>query len=121
MTERNEKLFKIACESLKANYGRDLTEEEIELVRKQYDNEKAEEIDFRPGETDLTGLKQEQINQLLIRQLSDLNAYAKFINTTLNDVYYALAYVIKQNGEKEPFKAIEEFSSDEYDKFKKGE
>ena len=121
MTEKNEKLFKIACESLKVNYGRDLTKEEIEIIKKQYENVQAEDIDLRPGETDLTHLKQEQINQLIVRGLSDLNAYSKFINQTLNDVYYALAYIIKQNGEKEPFKAIEEFSSDEYEKFKKGE
>ncbi len=121
MTGKNEKLFKIACESLKANYGRDLTEEEIEIIKKQYENVQAEDIDFRPGETDLTHLKQEQINQLVIRELSDLNAYSKFINQTLNDIYYALAYIIKQNGEKEPFKAIEDFSNDEYEKFKKGE
>lgn len=121
MTEKNEKLFKIACESLKANYKRDLTKEEIEHIKAQYENPIAKNIDFRPGETDLTKLSQGQINQMLIRQLSDLNAYCKFLNETINNFYYAFMFLLKHNGIDDPFKAIDEFSNDEYKKFGKGE
>ncbi len=121
MTEKNEKQFERALEVAKKLYQRELTAEEKEAIRKQYDNEIAKSVDFRAGETDLTHLKQGDINQILIRNQFDTLAYLKFMNETLNDFYCAFAYYLKKNGVSDPFKEIEDFSSEEYAKLNKGE
>lgn len=118
MTKSNQAQFEEALQIAKELVKRDLTKEEIESIRLKYDNPVAKEIDFRPGETDLTHLKQSEINQMLIRGQMDTNAYLKFINTTLNDLLFALALVLKKKGEDDPFGAIDNFKDEEYERFK---
>lgn len=118
MTEKNQKQFESALEIAKKIYDRELSEEEIEAIKKQYDNPIAESIELRAGETDLTHLKQSKMNQLFIRNQADTLAYLKLLNATLNDLYYAFAYFLKKNGSEDVFKEIEEFSSEEFKKIK---
>ena len=118
MTKSNQAQFEAHLELAKQIAGRELTEKEIEALRLKYDNPVAKEIDFRPGETDLTSLEQGKINQLLIRNQNDTLAYLKFINTTLNDLLFALALDSKKKGEDDPFGALDKFKGEEYERFK---
>ena len=122
MTENNEKQFKAHLETArnlaKELYKRDLTEEEIEQIRNQYDNPIAKSIDFRPGETDLTHLKQSEINQMLIRGQMDTNAYLKFINETMNKLYLAFMSFYKEDLKVDSFKQVEELKEKQYKEFK---
>lgn len=121
MTEKNQKQFEMALEIAKEMCKRELTEEEIEAIKKQYDNPVAKSLEFRAGETDLTHLSQKEMNQLIIRNQFDTLEYLKFLTTTLNDFYYAFAYYLKKNGTENVFKEIEEFSNEEMAKLNKGE
>ena len=122
MTENNEKQFKahleVARNLTKELYKRELTDEEIESIRLKYDNPVAKEIDFRPGETDLTHLKQSEINQMLIRGQMDTNAYLKFINETMNKLYLAFMSFYKEDLKVDSFKQVEELKKKQYKEFK---
>ena len=118
MTKSNQTQFEEALQIAKELVKRDLTKEEVESIRLKYDNPVAKSIDFRPGETDLTSLEQGKINQLIIRNQNDTLAYLKFINTTLNDILFALALDLKAKGEDDPFGALDKFKGEEYERFK---
>lgn len=118
MTENNKKQFEAAIEVAKSMYNRELTKEELESLKKQYDNPVAKSIELRPGETDLSKLGQKELNQLMIRNQTDTLAYLKFLTETLNDLYYSFAYMLKKNGTEDVFKEIEEFSNEEMKKIK---
>lgn len=118
MTENNKKQYEAHLELAKKLANRELTEEEIEQVKAKYDNPIATSIDLRPGETDLTQLKQSEINQMLIRALMDSNAYLKFINETLNNMLLAFLSFYKDDKNIDSFKALEEFKEKKYKEFK---
>ena len=118
MTENNKKQFEAHLELAKQIAGRELTEKEIEALRNKFDNPIAKEIDFRPGETDLTKLSQAQINQLILRNQSDTLAYLKFINETLNNIYLSFMCYFKENLKVDSFDELEKFKDNEYKKFK---
>lgn len=118
MTENNKKQFDAHVALAKQIAGRELTDKEIEALKLKFDNPIAKEIDFRPGETDLTHLKQSEINQLILRNQSDTLAYLKFINETLNNIYLGFMCYFKENLKVDSFDELEKFKDNEYKKFK---
>lgn len=116
-----EKQVNEMIKSLETMYKRELTEEEKKAVFNKFGNPKAKDIQLRDGEIDFSELPQEKQFQFLVRELDDLNARLEIIKNTDNDILFALMYLLKIKGEKDPFKAIEDFSEEYYEKMKKGD
>lgn len=117
----NEKQVNDMIKSLETMYTRELTEEEKKAVFNKFGNPKAKDIALRDGEIDFSELPQEKQFQFLVRELNDLNTRLEIVKNTNNDILFALMYLLKVKGEKDPFKAIEDFSEEYYEKMKKGD
>lgn len=118
MRKENREKFETAVKFLEETYKRELTEQEIEDVRKKYDNPIVREIALRPGEADLGDLTQKQYNQLLDRHLFDVEQRLNILTQVVNDLYYAKMLELKSKYDN-PFDKLEEFKTEEYEKMMK--
>lgn len=118
MRKENREKFDAAVKFLEETYKRKLTEQEIEDVRKKYDNPIVREIALRPGEADLGDLTQKQYNQLLDRHLFDVEQRLNILTQVVNDLYYAKMLELKSKYD-DPFSKLEEFKTEEYEKMMK--
>lgn len=118
MRKENQEKFESAVKFLEETYKRELTEEEINDVKKKYDNPIVREIALRPGEADLGDLSQKQYNQLLDRHLFDVEQRLNILTQVMNDLYYAKMLELKSKYE-DPFEELEKFKTEQYEKMLK--
>ena len=118
MRKENQEKFENAVKFLEETYKRELTEEEINDVKKKYDNPIVREIALRPGEADLGDLSQKQYNQLLDRHLFDVEQRLNILTQVMNDLYYAKMLELKSKYE-DPFEKLEKFKTEQYEKMLK--
>lgn len=118
MRKENQEKFESAVKFLEETYKRKLTEEEINDVKKKYDNPIAREVALRPGEVDLGDLSQKQYNQLLDRHLFDIEQRLNILTQVMNDLYYAKMLELKSKYE-DPFEELEKFKTEQYEKMLK--
>jgi len=109
MNSKYQKQFEEKLENLKKLVGRDLTKEEIEQARLEFENPVITDIEFRKGEADLTKLSQGRFNHLLDRNLRDLNARVNYLLGTMSDLYMLIGAIAKKIGIDDPIKASQEF------------
>lgn len=118
MRKENQEKFESAVKFLEETYKRELTEEEINDVKKKYDNPIVREVALRPGEADLGDLSQKQYNQLLDRHLFDVEQRLNILTQVVNDLYYAKMLELKSKYE-DPFEELEKFKTEQYEKMLK--
>ena len=118
MRKENQEKFESAVKFLEETYKRELTEEEINDVKKKYDNPIVHEVALRPGEADLGDLSQKQYNQLLDRHLFDVEQRLNILTQVMNDLYYAKMLELKSKYE-DPFEELEKFKTEQYEKMLK--
>lgn len=118
MRKENQEKFESAVKFLEETYKRELTEEEINDVKKKYDNPIVREVALRPGEADLGDLSQKQYNQLLDRHLFDVEQRLNILTQVMNDLYYAKMLELKSKYE-DPFEELEKFKTEQYEKMLK--
>lgn len=118
MRKENQEKFENAVKFLEETYKRELTEEEINDVKKKYDNPIVREVALRPGEADLGDLSQKQYNQLLDRHLFDVEQRLNILTQVMNDLYYAKMLELKSKYE-DPFEELEKFKTEQYEKMLK--
>lgn len=100
--------------------GVKLNEEEIEYVRKQFENPIAKDIELRDAEVDIRELSDKDFKQLVYREFRDMNLRLKFLQEINNELVMALYVLIKAQG-KNPFSEIENMTNEAMEKLGNGE
>lgn len=118
MEEKNKKEYDAFVKYYEEKLNRPLTNEELESLRKQFDNPIFETITLRKGEGDIRRLSTKDFRQLQNRNERDTLAYLSFIDGELSDLYSLGIVIAKQLGVKDVFKEINEVNEEVSSKLK---
>lgn len=110
MEKKNEEKMLREIETLKSIYQRELTPDELDILKRKYDNVIAKHVELRPGEVDVRQMSQGEYRQLQDRNMRDLLAWAKIISQGLTDFYFLIGGIAKAQGVENPLKASENFA-----------
>lgn len=95
---------------IKEKFNRELTEEELKQIDKEFDSIKVKHLDFRKQELDITDLTQKEFNQLIFRFQNDQMVYNRFMLNTLNDIELLLVLLCKEKGIEDPLGEVEKMA-----------
>lgn len=112
MEAKNKKEYESFVEYYKQKLGRDLTEKELDSLKKQFDNPIFKDITLRKGEGDIRKLPLADYRQLQNRNERDNLAYLNFINGELSDIYVLLIVIARKLGVQDVFKEMDEISDE---------
>lgn len=112
LQDEKKKFTETYAKAIKEKFNRDLNEEELKAIDKQFDTIKVKQIDFRKQELDITGLTQKEFNQLIFRYQNDNLVYNRFILNTLNDIELLLVLMCEKQGIENPLGKIEEMAKE---------